>query len=141
MVFLAFYDKKLCSKKVNQSETTELQVKWAQIRLTWLCGRGFVYFMYCKSSALTLFRNENKLFLAAIISNCYSSLKMCEKLKESESMLCNILKDGLAAGFKFETKWISRICKIFHLLCSLGTKSLLVLLYFHFWSKCATFIT
>jgi hypothetical protein len=34
MVFLAFYDKNLCSKKVNQSETTELQVKWAQIWLT-----------------------------------------------------------------------------------------------------------
>ena len=41
---------------------------------------------------------------------------MCEKLKESESMLCNILihKHGLAAGF--ETKLISRICKIFYLL-------------------------
>ena len=62
---------------------------------------------------------------------------MCEKLKESESMLCNIHKHGLAAGFKFETKWISRICEIFHLLCSLGTKSLLVLLYFHFWKRLA----
>ena len=35
MVFLAFYDKKFCSKKVNQSETTELQVKWAQTGFTW----------------------------------------------------------------------------------------------------------
>ena len=30
--------------------------------------------------------------------------KMYKKLKESESMLCNIHKHGLAAGFKFETK-------------------------------------
>ena len=62
---------------------------------------------------------------------------MCEKLKESESMLFNIHKHGMVAGFKFETKWISRICEIFHLLCSLGTKSLLVLLYFHFWKRLA----
>ena len=85
--------------------------------------------------------------LVIVITSTYPAptpqptIRMClffyVKIIEKNSV---IHKHGLATGFNFETKWITRISKIFHLLCSLGTKSLLVFC-FHFWNKCATFVT